>query len=185
VQDLAAATAELKARWNAPSLILVGHSGGSTLAADIAALHPGLVQTAIVVSCPCNVPAFRHHMAKAQRSPVWLFPVNALSPIQTLPQMGRATSILAISGSQDPIALPQYTKEYIQAAKARGLTASMVSIPGQGHEILLLPEVVRLVVQEIQRASHPAISIANSASPISPRLHSFTMHSNTRRARSA
>jgi predicted esterase len=155
VHDLAAAIKELKTRWNAPSLILLGHSGGSTLTADIAALHPGLVQTAILVSCPCDVPAFRRHMAKAQWSPVWLLPVNALSPLQTLPEMSSATSILAISGSQDPIALPQYTTKYIQAAKARGLTASMVSIPGQGHEILLLPKVVQLTVQQIQRMSSP------------------------------
>jgi predicted esterase len=147
-QNLAAAIRELKDRWTASKLILVGHSGGATLTADIAALNPGLVQTAILVSCPCDVPAFRHHMAKLQSSPTWLLPVNALSPLQTLDTMNADTSILAISGANDPIALPQYTKAYVDKARSRGLNASMISIPTEGHEILLLPIVVQAVASE-------------------------------------
>jgi pimeloyl-ACP methyl ester carboxylesterase len=150
-QDLAAAIRDLKDRFNASRLILVGHSGGATLTADIAALNPRLVQTAILVSCPCDVPAFRHHMARLQWSPTWLLPVNALSPMQTLDTMDADTSILVISGADDPIALPQYSIAYVEKAKSRGLNASMISLPGQGHEILLLPIVVRTVVSEVAR----------------------------------
>jgi pimeloyl-ACP methyl ester carboxylesterase len=152
VEDLAAALAEMQTLWGAQRVILIGHSGGAALTADIAALHPGLVQTAILVSCPCDVPAFRLHMAKSRWGPPWLFPVNALSPLTTLRQMNSFTSIVAISGDQDSIALPQYSKSYIAAANLRGLTASMISITGEGHEILLLPQVIQLVVGEIEKS---------------------------------
>jgi pimeloyl-ACP methyl ester carboxylesterase len=156
VEDLAAAIGEMKTLWGAQRVILIGHSGGAALTADIAALHPGLVQTAILVSCPCDVPAFRHHMAKSQWDPPWLFPVVALSPLATLQQMDAFTSVVAISGDEDPIALPQYSKSYISAANLRGLNASMISIPRQGHEILLLPKVIQLVVGAIQKTGQPS-----------------------------
>lgn len=161
VEDLAVAIGEMKRQWGAQQVVLIGHSGGSALTADIAALHPDLVQTAILVSCPCDVPAFRHHMARSQWSPVWLFPVHAISPIATLREMNPSISVLSISGDQDPIALPQYSEAYIAAAKHRGLNASMISIPDQGHEIFLLPEVIQLVTQEIQRSGRSSITERN------------------------
>lgn len=150
VSDLAVAIRALKARYGSRSLILVGHSGGATLAADVAALNPGLVQTVVLVSCPCDVPAFRRHMAKEQWSPVWLIPVKALSPLQTIRAMDSGTSIVGIFGSQDPIALPMYTKAYVQEAKTLHLNASMISLAGEGHEILLLPQVAEAVVSLVK-----------------------------------
>jgi hypothetical protein len=89
-----------------------------------------------LVGCPCNVPAFRRHMARLQWSPVWLLPVNSLSPDQELDQMNHAIKITAISGSEDPLALPEYAQAYIDKASAQGIAASVVILPGQGHEIL-------------------------------------------------
>jgi pimeloyl-ACP methyl ester carboxylesterase len=154
VMYMAAAIQSLKSEWEAPSVILVGHSGGATIAADITALHPGLVQHAFLISCPCDVPAFRHHMAKLQWGPAWLLPVHSLSPQQTLDRMqpGNVT-ITAISGSDDPLALPAYSKAYIAKAAARGIAASMITIPNKGHEILLEPAVIQDIASAIRSTS--------------------------------
>lgn len=153
IRDLASAIHDLKSRWNAQSLILVGHSGGAALTANIAALKPGLVQTEILVSCPCDVPAFRQHMAQLQRSPVWLLPVRSLSPIVTLDSMSPAVTVIAISGANDPIALPEYAEAYVRKAQSRGLSASIKLIPNQGHEILLNDAVIKEVAQAAQHHS--------------------------------
>jgi poly(3-hydroxybutyrate) depolymerase len=142
IDDLAAATELLKSEWGIPRTILVGHSGGAALAADIAALNPGLVEHVFLVSCPCDVPAFRRHMARLQWSPLWLFPTRSVSPMQTLDQMQKSTAVTAISGSSDPVALPRYAESYVAKAKQLGISASMVVLPGQGHEILNDPRVI-------------------------------------------
>jgi predicted esterase len=127
----------------------VGHSGGATLAADIAALTPGLVQHAILVSCPCDVPRFRKHMAEDQHSPVWLLPVHARSPMDTLNTMSTGTHITAISGVDDTIALPAYAENYVAEARKRQIDAELVLIAGKGHEILLEPQVLQSVAQVV------------------------------------
>lgn len=150
IDRLASAIHVLKSQWHAPDVILVGHSGGAALAADIAALNPGLVKHAFLVSCPCDVPDFRRHMARLQWSPLWLVPVESISPMQSLDQMTKSTTITAISGSDDPIALPQYAQSYVSKAKAIGIPAEIVIVPNKGHEILNNPEVIERVAASIR-----------------------------------
>jgi pimeloyl-ACP methyl ester carboxylesterase len=144
--DVIAALQVLKAKYRAASIILVGHSGGAAIAADVAARSGRLVQQVFLVGCPCNVTAFRWHMARLQWSPIWLLPVSSLSPDLTLDQMDRATAITAISGSRDAITLPEYAQAYIDKALARGIAASMIIAPDQGHEILNSPAVLQRVI---------------------------------------
>lgn len=135
IADVADAIKALKAEWKPPGVILAGHSGGAAIAADVAALYPGMVQHVFLVGCPCDVPAFRRHMARAQWSPMWLIPVRSLSPMQTLNEMEPGTTITAISGANDPIALPQYARDYVEKARSRGIAAN-------GHEIFDNPAVI-------------------------------------------
>jgi poly(3-hydroxybutyrate) depolymerase len=144
--DVTAAIQALKAKYGSASVILVGHSGGAAIAADVAARSGKLVQQVFLVGCPCKVDAFRRHMARLQWSPIWLVPVSSLSPDATLDQMDRGVNITAITGSKDPVTLPEYAQEYIGKALARGIAASMVLAPDQGHEILNSPVVLGRVV---------------------------------------
>jgi pimeloyl-ACP methyl ester carboxylesterase len=153
IDELAAATEQLKSKWGVSRIILIGHSGGATLSADIAAMNPGLAEHVFLVSCPCDVPAFRRHMARLQWSPLWLFPTHSISPIQTLDQMQKSTAVTAISGSNDPIALPQYAESYVAKAKQLGISASMFVLPGQGHEILNDPHVVSRIATIVRNGS--------------------------------
>jgi poly(3-hydroxybutyrate) depolymerase len=144
--DIAAAIQALKTKYGSASILLVGHSGGAAIAADVAARSGRLIQQVFLVGCPCNVAAFRWHMARLQWSPIWLLPVGSLSPDLALEQMDRTMTITAISGSRDTLTLPEYAQSYIDKALARGITASMVIAPDQGHEILNSPAVLERVV---------------------------------------
>lgn len=148
VSDIAKSIDRTTNNYTFSSVFLVGHSGGAAIAADVAALNPGLIDRLYLVGCPCDVPAFRKHMASAQHDPMWLLPVRSLSPMDTLDQMQKGTVITAISGSDDPITLPIYARAYIEKAKARGLDATMITIPGEGHEILLDPRVIEIIAHD-------------------------------------
>jgi predicted esterase len=149
IDDVAAAIQALKSQWNAQRVVLVGHSGGATIAADLAAVKPGLVQEIVLISCPCDVPAFRHHMAGLQKNPMWLLPVSSLSPQVTLDQMSKGVKVMAIAGKDDEIALPEYAFNYVVKANRLGISASMVTMGGKGHEILNEPFVMKQVVHEV------------------------------------
>ncbi len=151
--DVAAAIQSLKQQWGAPSVVVVGHSGGAAVAANVAALAPGLVQHAFLVGCPCDVPGFRRHMARLHRSPMWLLPADSLSPMQTLERMETTTEVTAISGADDPITLPDYARRYVAKAETRGIPASLIILPGKGHEILGDPAVLGRVSQALREAN--------------------------------
>ena len=147
---LANAILEAKQRLGKSRVVLIGHSGGAVLAADIAALHVGLIEKVVLVSCPCDIAAFRNHMARQQWNPLWLLPVRAVSPMRTLPHMGVNTAIAAISGDKDSIAPEEYARDYVKAAQLLHIRqVSFTSLPGQGHEILLNPEVLQLATEEL------------------------------------
>jgi predicted alpha/beta hydrolase family esterase len=148
--DIADAIQSLKQQWGAPSVILVGHSGGAAVAANIAALTPGLVRHVVLVACPCDVPAFRRHMARLQWNLMWLWPVHSLSPMQTLDRVEKRTQVTAISGANDPVTLPEYAHNYIAKAKSRGISASLIILANKGHEILDDPAVIKEVSQAVQ-----------------------------------
>jgi fermentation-respiration switch protein FrsA (DUF1100 family) len=148
--DIADAIQSLKQQWGAPSVILVGHSGGAAVAANIAALTPGLVRHVVLVACPCDVPAFRRHMARWQWNLMWLWPVHSLSPMQTLDRLEKRTQVTAISGAKDPVTLPEYARDYIAKAKSRGISASLIILANKGHEILDDPAVIKEVSQAVQ-----------------------------------
>ncbi len=150
VADIAEAIRQMRSDWKVSGVVLVGHSGGAAIAANVAALNPGLVDRLFLVGCPCDVPAFRKHMARARRDPMWLVPVHSLSPMDTLDQMQKGIIITAISGADDPVTLPEYARAYVDKAKSRGLDATMITLPGEGHEILLNRRVIDVVAEAVR-----------------------------------
>jgi pimeloyl-ACP methyl ester carboxylesterase len=131
-------------------VILVGHSGGAVTAANVAALHESQIVAAFLVGCPCDVPAFRKHMAEFQHSPFWAWPVHAVSPMDTVSNVPVTTQIRAISGAEDPIAPPQEARAYVEKAKARGVDATLTLLPGEGHEILLEQSLIDAVAASVR-----------------------------------
>lgn len=129
--------------------MLVGHSGGAAISANVAAASPGLINSLILVSCPCDVPAFRMHMARQQLSPFWIWPSDSESPLDTVNTMTSATQIFAITGQEDPITLVDYARAYIDAAIRRGLNAELTILPQRGHEILLDDAVLEFTQQRV------------------------------------
>lgn len=84
---------------------------------------------------------------------MWLLPADSLSPMQTLDRMETTTEVTAISGADDPITLPAYARGYVAKAEARDIPASLIVLPGKGHEILGDPAVLSRVSQAVRQAN--------------------------------
>lgn len=141
VDDMARAIESLRARWNAPGVILVGDGGGAAVAAYVAALHPDLVQSAVLILCPCDIPALTLHRT--------LFAVQSLSPLQALDQMNKGTKVTVIADMNDSL-MKEVASSYVARANALGISASSVLIPVRGREILNDPLLIKDTAQAIR-----------------------------------
>lgn len=162
IASVASAAKTLMGRYHAADLTLVGHSGGSTIAADILALYPGLARGALLVSCPCDVPAFRWSMMKHQWNPLWLIPVRAVSPQDHVQQIPRSTIVRLVVGSADPVTPPQLTLAFARTLEADGGNVQVLVLKGFGHEILLQPAVLhqlRALMNEAAAKAPPDSSL--------------------------
>lgn len=152
--DVANSIKRLREEFAPSAVVLVGHSGGAAISANIAAAAAGLIDSLILVSCPCDVPAFRMHMARQQFSPFWIWPSDSESPLDTVNAMAPTTRIFAITGAEDPITLVDYARAYTDAAGRRGLIAALTILPERGHEILNDDAVLEFTRQRVAELKH-------------------------------
>ncbi|HUO34585.1 MAG TPA: prolyl oligopeptidase family serine peptidase [Candidatus Acidoferrum sp.] len=158
VGAIASAATQLKAKYDASKVIMAGHSGGATISADILGRAPGVADGALLVSCPCDVYAFRKHMAQKQLNPMWLEPVKSLSPLDWVPEIPSTTLVRMLVGDKDSIAPPELTQEYATALRARHIDVVVTEVPGKDHEIFLEPvvfEQLGLLVKDVEDAVAP------------------------------
>jgi pimeloyl-ACP methyl ester carboxylesterase len=130
------AIASLRAAYRPSRVILVGHSGGAAIAADILGRHPSTAQAAFLVGCPCDVPAWRAYMMNQQHAPVWNQPVESLSPLALADGVAETSHVELVVGQVDDVAPEQFSAAYAAALKQRGIDATLVVAPGVGHNIL-------------------------------------------------
>jgi len=138
---LAAVIDSLKARFHARKVVLVGHSGGSAISANILGRHPSLADAALLVSCPCDVTAWRAHMLTKTKFAGFEGPISTLSPIDLVAGVSAKVPVVMMVGDSDDVAPPELTRTYEAKAKELGKTIHVVLVHG-GHEIFLRPEVL-------------------------------------------
>lgn len=110
ITEVASAIDRLKTRFQPSKVILVGHSGGAATAALILGLFPNLVNAAVLVSCPCDLVAWRvgREAWSASENPInW---VSHVSP-QSL--------VYAFTGDRDDNTSPQLAMSYVKALTGR------------------------------------------------------------------
>lgn len=142
IKSLLAAIVAARSLYGARDVTLVGHSGGAALAADLLEVDPKLASKLMLVSCPCDVSAWRTRMARQQFNPAWLLPVRSVSPMQGVERLRSDLILKMVVGEHDAVTPPIFTLTFADRARSVGVRASVTILPGSGHNILLDPRVL-------------------------------------------
>ncbi|HWZ58022.1 MAG TPA: alpha/beta fold hydrolase [Gemmatimonadaceae bacterium] len=158
VDAIAAAIDTLRAAYHPAHVLLVGHSGGAAIAANILGRHPSTADGAVLVSCPCDVPTWRRHMVAVQHQPLWLIPVRSLSPASVAGSVEPKTTVTLVVGTADNLAPPPLSRAYAADLRARGVRVNLVELAGAPHNILLDSGVLRQIILTLAtiRGSNPS-----------------------------
>lgn len=90
-------------------------------------------------------------MMRLQFNPLWLWPVDAVSPQDHVAQIPSDTVVRMVVGGNDPIAPPRLTFAYAAALKHKGGNVSIAVLKGEGHEVFL-ESAVFAQLQQLMRA---------------------------------
>lgn len=141
VKQIADAISELKKLHTPARTVIAGHSGGAALAANLIALHPGLVDHAFLVACPCDVTQWRSIMYEKTGLTAFKNNISVTSPITLVDRIPPDTKVTLIVGKEDRTAPPKLSRAYAEALKEKDINVTMRQVEG-GHEIFLSPSVM-------------------------------------------
>jgi predicted esterase len=119
---VADAVGSLKADFMARRVVLVGHSGGATIAAIVLGRHPGLTDAALLVACGCGT-------------------TRSLQPLDYVPGVRSGVTVRLLVGEEDEVTPPEQSHRYATALHKRGVDARVTVLPGLGHNIMFMPAV--------------------------------------------
>ncbi|MDI3381216.1 alpha/beta hydrolase family protein [Xenophilus aerolatus] len=122
------AVQRLRAHWKPQRTVLVGHSGGAATVAILLGQRPDIADAALLLSCPCDLRAWRARRSWWPRSE---------DPLQWASSVDPRVSVLALTGTADDNTTPRLAQAYVAAAAARGATARFEPVEGVTHNSIL------------------------------------------------
>jgi alpha-beta hydrolase superfamily lysophospholipase len=137
LNQLDAAIHQLSAELHPSAVVLMGHSGGAAISADLLAWDKGLAKAALLLSCPCDVPAWRKHMKTLHPFPQWDLPITSVSPMDVVDKISPKVRISLIVGEKDTTAPPEFTQEYASALRKHGIEPKVIVLPGRDHNLVV------------------------------------------------
>lgn len=129
---IAEALQNLKRHHGADKLVVLGHSGGAAIAGVILGTRPGLIDAALLLSCPCNIPRWRADRGRSR----WKQSLSAHSFLDSVPD---TTKVVAVTGEKDRNTGPHLARDYASALRERGVDATFVLAPDGSHSFRSLP----------------------------------------------
>jgi pimeloyl-ACP methyl ester carboxylesterase len=142
---------QLKARFRPSFTVLVGYSGGAAITGDLLGRWPSEVNAALMVSCPCDLVAWRKHMMQMQNNnPIWSVPIKSLSPMDLVGKVLPSVRVRLLVGSDDSVAPPELSQHYARVLRSYVHDVTLTIIPGLGHDILLEPPTLNALSTLVQ-----------------------------------
>jgi dienelactone hydrolase len=109
--------------------IVVGHSGGAAIAGVLIGKKPGLIQGAVLVSCPCDIARWTSERG-------WRPWTRSESPSSYITKVPPSTTVAAITGANDDNTRPRLAQDYASSLAKRGVRARFELVKGAGHYFL-------------------------------------------------
>jgi predicted esterase len=128
IDAMAAAIRDLRAHYHPIRTVLIGHSGGAAFGGVILGRHPGTVDGAILVSCPCDIQRWRD----AGGGRAW---ANSLSPSSSIDKVPEAARVITVTGSRDTNTDSRLGRAYAEQLARRGVAAEFREIAGATHDM--------------------------------------------------
>jgi len=131
----------LKVANSGAKTIVMGHSGGAAQLGSVIGQRDGLVDGAILLSCPCDIKRWRAQYRPWNRSQ---------SPSDFATSTSPATQVIAITGAKDENTFPALASDYVDSLQNAGVKAKFVEVPHAGHHRLSeLGDSVMLAIDEL------------------------------------
>jgi pimeloyl-ACP methyl ester carboxylesterase len=124
ITEVGAAIERLRAKFQAKKVVVVGHSGGAATAAVLLGMKPKLIDAAVLVSCPCELNAWRAGRRQWNRSE---------NPIKWVDGVDPSTRVVALTGAKDDNTSPDLASGYVEALRARGVDATFQLLADETH----------------------------------------------------
>jgi pimeloyl-ACP methyl ester carboxylesterase len=126
VAIVAGAVAALRTATGARRVVAVGHSGGAATSALLLALHPGTLDAAALIACPCQIFAWRHSIGARP----W---TRSTDPEAVADRVPAGARVAALTGRNDVNTRPAFGAGYTARLAARGVAARFAEVPGAEH----------------------------------------------------
>ena len=120
------AIAALRSYYKPRRVIYVGHSGGAAIGGVLIGKSRGLIDAAVLVSCPCDITGWLRERGKAD----WR---NSQSPLSVAARVPPGTRVTVIAGTRDTNTFPAQAERYVRALTRRGVDARFTPVEGAGH----------------------------------------------------
>lgn len=146
INNLTEVVKELKIRYKPNQTIIVGHSGGAAISADIISSTSNLIDKSVLVSCPCDVEKWRSYMSSKQPFyRPWKDSVKSISPIKMVDSLNSKVTMTLIHGTKDDVVPFDISNNYYQKLKNRDINVKLIKLDNEGHEIFLSDIVVSTI----------------------------------------
>ena len=149
VDAVDAAVRKLKAHYKARAVVIIGHSGGAAISADLIGRHPGDVDAAVLLSCGCNPAEFMTRWVREHP----IFPKNLKNPsllsLDLAPRVSPRSHVRLVIGDKDDVVRLADSQAYAQALRTRGIDATLTLAPGAGHNDIFRARQTRDAISEM------------------------------------
>lgn len=132
IEAIADALGNLKRHHGADKLVVLGHSGGASIAGVILGYRPGLIDAALLFSCPCDISRWRSDRGRRP----WERSLSAHSFLDSVPGTAK---VVAVTGEKDRNTRPHLARDYVSALRERGVEATFVLAEDGSHSFRSLP----------------------------------------------
>lgn len=146
ISAVAGALKRLKDAHKARKLVVVGHSGGAATTGVLFGKFPGLADSVVLLSCPCDIARWRDSGNKR----AW---TRSLSPSDFTATVATNGRVLAMTGSRDTNTDERLARNYIEKLKGRGVAATYRSIPGADHDSITSNAEAIAAIKEVLSAA--------------------------------
>ncbi len=148
IDQIAKVIEQLGGHHNAQGVILAGHSGGSAITAKLIAAYPSLVDHAFVVSCPCDINAWRKDMIKLSGYEGFKGPLDVISPVDVIADISDEKSVSIFVGDKDKVTQKYLSQEYFEKLVSHNKKADLTVLDGE-HNIFLHKQILASVVEAV------------------------------------